>query len=78
MFMWNGGKSFHAQTIACICATVSSNETDTNTANNTATQITTVKAATLQKVLLAEQVLTGGCESTTGNVYLTGPAPRAA
>jgi hypothetical protein len=26
-------------------------------------------------VLLAKQVLTGGCENTTGNVYLTGPAP---
>jgi hypothetical protein len=29
----------------------------------------------LQKVLLANQVLTGGCDNTTGNVYLTGPAP---
>ena len=56
-------------------ATVSSNETDTNTANNTDSSTTTVKAATLQKVLLAKQVLTGGCENTTGNVYLTGPAP---
>ena len=25
-------------------------------------------------MLLAKQVLTGGCENTTGNVYLTGPA----
>src|SRR5205085_9588651 len=56
-------------------ATVSSNETDTNTANNSATQTTTMKDAALQKVLLAKQVLTGGCESTTGQVYLTGPAP---
>ncbi len=29
----------------------------------------------LQKVLLAERVLTGGCENTTGQVYLTAPAP---
>jgi uncharacterized repeat protein (TIGR01451 family) len=56
-------------------ATVSSNEADTSTANNTATQTTTVKDAALQKVLLTKQVLTGGCENTTGNVYLTGPAP---
>ncbi len=56
-------------------ATVSSNEKDTNTANNTVTQLTIVKDASLQKVLLAKQVLTGGCENTTGNVYLTGPAP---
>ena len=56
-------------------ATVTGNETDTNTANNTDSSTTTVKAATLQKVLLAKQVLTGGCENTTGNVYLTGPAP---
>jgi uncharacterized repeat protein (TIGR01451 family) len=55
-------------------ATVSSNETDTNTSNNTATQTTTVKEASLQKVLLTKQVLTGGCENTTGNVYLMGPA----
>jgi hypothetical protein len=25
-------------------------------------------------VLLAKQVLTGGCENTTSNIYLTGPA----
>jgi uncharacterized repeat protein (TIGR01451 family) len=59
-------------------ATVSANETDSNTANNTATQSTTVKAVVvvnLQKVLLAKQVMTGGCENTTGNVYLTAPAP---
>ena len=56
-------------------ATVSSNESDTNSSNNTANQATTVKDANLQKVLLAKQVLTGGCENTTGNVYLTGPAP---
>jgi uncharacterized repeat protein (TIGR01451 family) len=55
-------------------ATVSSNETDTNTANNTATQTTAEKDASLLKLLLAKQVLTGGCENTTGQVYLTGPA----
>jgi uncharacterized repeat protein (TIGR01451 family) len=56
-------------------ATVLGNESDSNTANNTATQTTTVKGLALQKVLLAKQVLTGGCENTTGNVYLTGRAP---
>ena len=59
-------------------ATVSGNETDTNSSNNSATQSTTVKAVvvvSLQKVLLAKQVLTGGCENTTGQVYLTAPAP---
>ena len=60
-------------------ATVSANETDSNTSNNTATQTTTVKTpptVTLQKVLLASQVLTGGCQNTTGQVYLTAPAPN--
>ncbi|MFN2598543.1 MAG: MBG domain-containing protein, partial [Pyrinomonadaceae bacterium] len=59
-------------------ATVSANETDSNTANNSASQSTTVKAVVvvgLQKVLLASQVLTGGCQNTTGNVYLTAAAP---
>lgn len=59
-------------------ASVSGNETDSNSSNNSATQSTTVKAAvvvSLQKVLLAKQVLTGGCENTTGNVYLTAAAP---
>jgi uncharacterized repeat protein (TIGR01451 family) len=59
-------------------ASVTANETDSNTANNSASQSTTVKAVvvvSLQKVLLAKQVITGGCENTTGNVYLTGPAP---
>jgi uncharacterized repeat protein (TIGR01451 family) len=59
-------------------AQVAGNEQDSNTANNTATQTTTVKAVVvvgLQKVLLAKQVITGGCENTTGNVYLTAPAP---
>jgi uncharacterized repeat protein (TIGR01451 family) len=55
-------------------AQASSNEGDSNPANNAASQATTVKAAALQKVLLASQVLTGGCQNTTGNVYLTGPA----
>jgi uncharacterized repeat protein (TIGR01451 family) len=56
-------------------ASVSATESDPNTANNTAGTVTTVKDAALQKVLLTKQVLTGGCENTTGNVYLTGPAP---
>ncbi len=55
-------------------ATATSNESEFNAADNTASQTTTVKAAALQKVLLAKQVLIGGCENTTGNVYLTGPA----
>jgi uncharacterized repeat protein (TIGR01451 family) len=58
-------------------ATVSGNEQDPIPANNTATATTTVNSVGLQKVLLAKQVLTGGCENTTGNVYLTGPAPPA-
>jgi uncharacterized repeat protein (TIGR01451 family) len=56
-------------------ATVSGNESDPVAANNTDSSTTTVNAAVLQKVLLASQVLTGGCQNTTGNVYLTGPAP---
>lgn len=59
-------------------ATVSSNEADSNTANNTSTQATTVNVsgvASLQKVLLASQVLTGGCQNTTGQVFLSSPAP---
>jgi uncharacterized repeat protein (TIGR01451 family) len=56
-------------------ATVSGNEQDPNSANNTDSTTTTVKDAALQKVLLVKQVLIGGCENTTGNVYLTGPAP---
>jgi uncharacterized repeat protein (TIGR01451 family) len=56
-------------------ASASANENEANPANNSASQSTTVLTATLQKVLLAKQVLTGGCENTTGNVYLTGPAP---
>jgi uncharacterized repeat protein (TIGR01451 family) len=55
-------------------ATVSGNEGDPVASNNTTSQATTVKTAALLKVLLAKQVLTGGCENTTGNVYLTGPA----
>jgi len=55
-------------------ATVTGNEGDPVASNNTASSATTVKEAALQKVLLAKQVLTGGCENTTGNVYLTGPA----
>jgi hypothetical protein len=56
-------------------ATVSGNESDPVAANNTDSSTTTVNAAVLQKVLLASQVLIGGCQNTTGNVYLTGPAP---
>jgi uncharacterized repeat protein (TIGR01451 family) len=55
-------------------AAASSTESDSNASNNTDSASTTVKTAALQKVLLAKQVLTGGCENTTGNVYLTGPA----
>ncbi|HEY0377664.1 MAG TPA: Ig-like domain repeat protein [Pyrinomonadaceae bacterium] len=54
--------------------TATSNESDSNTANNSASAATTVKTAALLKVLLVKQVLIGGCENTTGNVYLTGPA----
>ncbi|HKG11853.1 MAG TPA: DUF11 domain-containing protein, partial [Pyrinomonadaceae bacterium] len=56
-------------------ATVTGTETDPTPANNTAGSVTTVKDVLLQKVLLAKQILVGGCENTTGNVYLTGPAP---
>jgi uncharacterized repeat protein (TIGR01451 family) len=56
-------------------ATASANENEANPANNSASQTTTINNATLQKVLLASQVLTGGCQNTTGNVYLMGPAP---
>lgn len=56
-------------------ASVTANENESNPSNNTATQTTTVLTATLQKVLLASQVLTGGCDNTTGTVHLTGPAP---
>jgi hypothetical protein len=55
-------------------ATASSNESEFNPADNTASSSATVKSAALLKVLLAKQVITGGCESTQGNVYLTGPA----
>ena len=55
-------------------ATASSNESEFNPADNTGSSTITVKAAALLKVLLASQVLTGGCQNTTGNVYLTGPA----
>ena len=56
-------------------ASATANEGEATPANNSASQTTTVLTAALQKVLLAKQVLTGGCENTTGNVYLTGPAP---
>jgi hypothetical protein len=51
------------------------NESEYDPTNNSRSQTTTVNGAVLQKVLLASQVLTGGCQNTTGNVYLTGPAP---
>jgi uncharacterized repeat protein (TIGR01451 family) len=50
-------------------------QSDSNPANDSDSAATTVNNAVLQKVLLAKQVLTGGCENTTGQVYLTGPAP---
>jgi uncharacterized repeat protein (TIGR01451 family) len=56
-------------------ASASSTETENDPSNNSASQSTTVLAATLQKVLLAKQVLIGGCENSTGNVYLVGTAP---
>lgn len=56
-------------------ASATANENEANPANNSASQTTTVNTAVLQKVLLAKQVLIGGCENTTGNAYLTGPAP---
>jgi uncharacterized repeat protein (TIGR01451 family) len=56
-------------------ATATSTESESTPVDNTASSSLTVKAANLQKVLLAKQILTGGCENTTGNVYLTGPAP---
>jgi len=55
-------------------ATATSTEAESTPANNTGSASVTVNNAALQKVLLAKQVLTGGCENTTGNVYLTGPA----
>ena len=55
-------------------ASATMNEAEYDSSNNSASQTTTVKSAALQKVLLAKQVLIGGCENTTGNVYLTGPA----
>jgi uncharacterized repeat protein (TIGR01451 family) len=55
-------------------ATVTGTEQDFSAANNSSSASTTVNTAALQKVLLAKQVLIGGCENTTGNVYLTGPA----
>jgi uncharacterized repeat protein (TIGR01451 family) len=56
-------------------ATVTGTESDPVAANNSDSATTTVNAVALQKVLLVKQVLIGGCENTTGNVYLTGPAP---
>jgi uncharacterized repeat protein (TIGR01451 family) len=55
-------------------AVASSIEGDFNLANNSDSASVVVKSAALLKVLLASQVLTGGCQNTTGNVYLTGPA----
>jgi uncharacterized repeat protein (TIGR01451 family) len=55
-------------------ASATSTEAESTPANNSDSVPVTVNAASLLKVLLAKQVLTGGCENTTGNVYLTGPA----
>jgi uncharacterized repeat protein (TIGR01451 family) len=55
-------------------ASATSTEAESTPANNSDSVPVTVNAAALLKVLLAKQVLTGGCENTTGNVYLTGPA----
>jgi hypothetical protein len=57
-------------------ATAGGNEADPNTLNNTATQTTTVNATVgMSKVLLTKQTLVGGCDSTTGQVYLLSAAP---
>jgi len=57
-------------------ASVSAPDYDTANASVNGIQAqNVVKTVALQKVLLVKQVLTGGCENTTGNVYLTGPAP---
>jgi hypothetical protein len=55
-------------------ATATSTESESTPATNTGSASVTVNNAALQKVLLTKQVLIGGCENTTGNVYLTGPA----
>jgi uncharacterized repeat protein (TIGR01451 family) len=55
-------------------ASATSTEAESTPANNSDSTPVTVNAAALLKVLLAKQVLIGGCENTTGNVYLTGPA----
>ena len=55
-------------------ASATSTESESTPANNTGSASTTVNGASLLKVLLASQVLIGGCQNTTGNVYLTGPA----
>ncbi|HYE16327.1 MAG TPA: carboxypeptidase regulatory-like domain-containing protein [Pyrinomonadaceae bacterium] len=55
-------------------ATVTGNESDLDTADNTAKHGTT--AFTLLKLLLSSQSVVGGCEPyPTGTLYLTGPAP---
>lgn len=56
-------------------ATATSTETEATPATNTGSASVNVVNAALQKVLLAKQVLIGGCENSTGNAYLTGPAP---
>jgi uncharacterized repeat protein (TIGR01451 family) len=55
-------------------ASATSTEADSTPANNTGSATTTVNSSGLLKVLLASQSLIGGCQNTTGNVYLTGPA----
>ena len=55
-------------------ATVSGEQSDHDTTNNTHKQQTTV--VTLQKLLLSSTAVTGGCQPyPTGQAYLTGPAP---
>jgi uncharacterized repeat protein (TIGR01451 family) len=55
-------------------ATATSTEAESTPGNNTDSASVTVNSSALLKVLLVKQVLIGGCENTTGNVYLTGPA----
>ena len=53
-------------------ATVTANETDPDSSNNSAHEATVV--VTLRRIMLTPQTVAGGC-STSGQVFLTGPAP---
>lgn len=55
-------------------ASATSPEPEATPATNTGIPGGTVNSVALRKVLLTKQVLIGGCENTTGNVYLAGPA----